>query len=225
MDEGVVQYFASIAKTINGATDIDQVNLLIEQIRDFVGGHVYPLMWSAEKLVPRIADNSHSADQVVNYLGSDFAALVDRILPIVAETDIRPLLYKIPDPNSAYDLRSKDFCDKDKRIISQLIFQVFIAKLSPSAAFPSRLATGVDGIRQLLQFALPRLDWTRYMAFGGPVEDALTLEVLIILAGVCSHSTLRLAYLTQSISMLALHQGNQICISTLQLTLLLSVFL
>ena len=198
VDEGVVQYFKNIASGINGAADTDQVDLLIEHLRNYVGGHVYPLMWLSEKLVPMLAAKSYSADEVINYLGSssfrqqeDFAAMVDRILPTVAETDIRPLLYKVPDPNALYDLRRKGFCDKENKIISQLLFQEFIAKLSPSATLPSRLVAGVDGIRQLLQFALPHLDWTRYMAFGGPVEDALTLELLIILAGV-SHLTTRL---------------------------------
>lgn len=50
---------------------------------------------------------------------------------------------------------------------------------------------GVGGISQLLQFALPHLDWVQYMACGGPAEDALTLELLILFAGV-SHLTTRL---------------------------------
>ena len=62
---------------------------------------------------------------------------------------------------------------------------VHLRNCAPSVTFPIRLAAGVDGIRQLLHFALPHLDWTRYMAFGDPVEDALTLEVSIILAGLC----------------------------------------
>ena len=65
--------------------------------------------------------------------------MVDRILPTVAETDIRPLLYKNPDPHALYDLRRMGFCDKENRIISQLLFQEFIARLSPSATFPQSI--------------------------------------------------------------------------------------
>ena len=48
-DEGVVGYFAPehLADPIK-----DQIKLLLCHIRYFVGGHIYPLMWFAEKLVP-----------------------------------------------------------------------------------------------------------------------------------------------------------------------------
>lgn len=196
VDEGVVQYFESIATAINKAADTDQVDLLLEYIRNYVGGHVYPLMWLAEQLVPRLAAQNCSIQEVINFLDSclfreqeDFVAMVDRILPTVAETNIRALLYKIPDPNALYDLQRMGFCNKENKIISQFLFQEFIAKLSPSLTFPSRLVAGVDGICQLLQFALPHLDWARYMVFGGPVEDALTVELLIILAGASQLTT------------------------------------
>jgi hypothetical protein len=66
VDEGVVKYFESIAAN----TDTHEIDLLLEHIRNYVGGHIYPLMWLGEQLVPRITYQSDSSDQVINYLGS-----------------------------------------------------------------------------------------------------------------------------------------------------------
>lgn len=57
-----------------------------------------------------------------------------------------------------------------------------ISRTSPKAsiaALKDKLATGVAGVRKLLSFALPHLDWSMYNAFGGPTEDALTHELIV----------------------------------------------
>lgn len=185
--EGVIAYFALNA-TETAAAEIDT---LLEYVRSYVGGHIYPLMWVAERLVPRITRDGETANQVITYLGSsefqqqeDFKLMVERILPPVGATDLRPLLYKVQNDNALYDLRRKGICDEDNQIISQLLFESILLKLRPSVRFPTQLNAGIDGLCQLFTFALPSLSWTEYDAHGGPVEDALTFEMLIILAGV-----------------------------------------
>eukprot|EP00977_Amphora_coffeiformis_P012604 scaffold3161_cov146-Amphora_coffeaeformis.AAC.4 len=116
--------------------------------------------------------------------GDDFIFMTERILPDVGATDIRPLLYTIKDENALYDLRRKGICDGDNKIISQLLFESILNLLRPATGLPIRLNGGLGGVQQLFAYALPRLSWVQYDAHGGPVEDALTFEVLVILAGV-----------------------------------------
>ena len=186
--EGVIAWFASNATETAAA----EIATLLEYVRSYVGGHIYPLMWLAERLVPRITgEKRQTAKQVITYLGSsefqqqeDFKLMVDRILPPVGATDLRPLLYKVQNENALYDLRRKGICDEDNQIISQLLFESILLKLRPSDRLPTQLNAGIDGLCQLFTFALPSLSWTEYDTHGGPVEDALTFEMLIILAGV-----------------------------------------
>jgi hypothetical protein len=53
-DEGVVGYFApeNLSDQIKA-----QIRLLLNDIRYYVGGHIFPLMWLAEKLVPKLVVN------------------------------------------------------------------------------------------------------------------------------------------------------------------------
>jgi hypothetical protein len=185
--EGVIEYFARHA-TETAAAEID---ILLEDIRSYVGEHIYPLMWLAERLVPRIASDGETANQVMTYFGSsafrqqeDFKVMTERILPPIAATDLRPLFYKFPNDNALYDLQRKGICNEENQIVSQLLFESVLLKLRPSVRFPTQLNAGLDGIRQLFTFALPSISWTQYDAHGGPIEDALTFEMLIILAGV-----------------------------------------
>jgi hypothetical protein len=76
-----------------------QMLLLLKYIRWYVGGHVYPLVWLAEKLKARILEGQ-SAMQVKKLLDSydfrnekSFKQMVDRIVP-TSYTDLRPLLHK-----------------------------------------------------------------------------------------------------------------------------------
>ena len=193
VDEGVVQYFERVAAATNGTGTVDtsELGIVLEYIRNYVGGHIYPLMWHAERLVQRLATQACNTAQAIDYLHStafrnqeEYQEMVDRCLPDISTTNVRPLLYKTLNPTLLYDLKRKGFCDKDNKVISQLLFQEFVAKISSSHSFSQQLSPGVGGVRQLLQFALPKLNWDQYNAFGGPIEDALTLELLIVLSGV-----------------------------------------
>jgi hypothetical protein len=185
--ERVIMYFSTNAT----AADAQEIRTLLVYLRSFVGGHIYPLMWLAERLVSRITSNRESAAQVIDYFGSsvfrqqeDFKRMTERILPNVRATDIHPLLYKVRDENNLYDLRRNGICDGDNRIISQLLFESLLAVLRPATQFPTLLTAGLGGIEQLFIYALPMLSWAQYDFHGGPIEVSLTFEMLIILAGV-----------------------------------------
>jgi hypothetical protein len=185
--EGVITYFSTNATV----PDAQEIRTLLVYLRSFASGHIYPLMWLAERLVPRITSNGESAAQVIDYFGSslfkqqeDFKRMTERILPNVGATAIRPLLHKVRDENNLYDLRRKGICDGDNRIISQLLFESLLTGLRPATQFPTLLTAGLRGIQQLFMYALPMLSWAEYDLHGGPIEDSLTFEMLIILAGV-----------------------------------------
>ena len=184
-EEGITDFFASNA---SGASK-DEIGKLLRFIRSHVGGHIYPLMWLAEQLVPRIKDQGSSLDEVIKYFESkDFRAqerfqeMVHRILPDVTATDVRPLLYRIRDDRALVDLRKKGFCDSSGRIISQFLFENFVSfQEGRGPLLVVQLNRGVAGVQQLLSHALPNLNWDQYRPHGGPIEDALTFELLLLL--------------------------------------------
>ncbi|KAL3937605.1 MAG: hypothetical protein SGARI_002058 [Bacillariaceae sp.] len=187
--EGVVNYF-SISNNATVA-DVRKIRELLVYLRSYCGGHIYPLMWLTERLVPKITRDGNSVAQVIEYFTSSefrqdesFKRMTDRILPNVAATDIRPLLYQIQDEQALYDLRRKGICDADNKIISQLLFESILAPYRPTLRLPTMLNGGLEGVQQLLTYALPSLSWVQYDVHGGPVEDALTFEMLVLLAGV-----------------------------------------
>lgn len=183
--EGVIRYFSSNAMV----ADAQKIRDLLIYLRSYVGGHIYPLMWLAERLVPRL--ERESVAQVTEYFTSpefrqeeNFKLMSERIIPDVSATDIRPLLYKNKDEHALRDLRRKGICDGDNKILSQLVFESILAELRPTTGLPTLLNGGREGIQQLFRYSLPVLSWTQYDTHGGPVEDALTFEMLVILAGV-----------------------------------------
>lgn len=191
--EGVVGYFG---RNANPAQTI-QIEQLLRYIRAHVGGHIYPLMWLAEQLVSKV-DAGMTAQQVIDLLHSepfrereDFKLMTDRILPrdTLSVQVFRALLTLNPDVQSLKELKRHGFCDQENKIISQLLFDTFVLSVTGRQPFPERLNAGVGGIHQLLQFALPHLNWDHYNAHGGPVEDALTFELLVILSRVAHLGT------------------------------------
>ena len=191
--EGVVDYFSGVAAAVGGpaAANVESLRTVLEHVRNYVGGHIHPLMWLSEVLVTKRVAQGYNTAQTLEYLHSyelqgqdQYKAMADRCLPDILSTDVRPLLYKTQDPTLLYDLKRKGFCDANNKILSEFLFEEFISKISSSHSFKNQLSHGVEGVQELLQFALPNLDWTPYNPFGGPIEDALTLELLIILSGV-----------------------------------------
>jgi hypothetical protein len=129
VDEGVAGYFS---RNANAAT-FAEINCLLEYIRLYVGGHIYPFMWLAEQLVPKIRDQGELADQVIIYFDSDlvcdqedFKLMTDHILPPVGGTEIRPLLYRTWNANALYDLRRKGGCGNHDKVLVQLLFDSII---------------------------------------------------------------------------------------------------
>lgn len=184
--EGVFDYFNALRKNV----DPKEINTMLEGVRAYVGGTIYPLMWIASQLLPILDVEGGTASMALDHLHSvtfrdhpGFKEMVGRILPPVSSTNIRPLLYKERDPNALLDLRKKGFCNANFKVVSELLFEQFVAVLSPNTSFNGPLEHGLEGAVQLLKFALPPLQWSMYDPFGGPIEDALTVELLIVLAG------------------------------------------
>ena len=119
--------------------------------------------------------------------------MANRILPpdSFSLQSFRALLTTNPDAHSIKDLQRNGFYDENNKIISQLLFETFIDSITGEKLFPHRLNSGLDGVRQLLEFALPNLSWEQYSPYGGPIEDALSFELLLILSRV-SHLSTRL---------------------------------
>jgi len=44
--------------------------------------------------------------------------------------------------------------------------------------FATKLNHGITGVQQLLSHTLPKLHWDQYGPHGGPIEDAVTFELL-----------------------------------------------
>ncbi|KAG7356855.1 AAA domain containing protein [Nitzschia inconspicua] len=182
---GVDEFFTSGCEGNNK----QQMLLLFKHIRWYVGGHVYPLVWLAEKLKARILEGQ-SAVQVKKLLDSydfrnekSFKQMVERIVP-TSYTDLRPLLHKTRDPNGMIDFKKKGICNSKNEIISFLLLEVLTSRMMVqgfSQVFRGQFSAGLAGVCELLAFALPSLDWSPYNATGGPTEDALSLELIVIL--------------------------------------------
>jgi hypothetical protein len=64
--EGAITYFSTNATV----PDAQEIHTLLVYLRSFVGGHIYQLMWLAERLVSRITSNGESAARVIDSFGS-----------------------------------------------------------------------------------------------------------------------------------------------------------
>jgi hypothetical protein len=119
--------------------------------------------------------------------------MANRILPpdSFSLQSFRALITTNPDAHSIKELQRNGFYDESNKIVSQLLFETFIDSITVEKLFPHRLNSGLDGVRQLLEFALPNLSWEQYNPYGGPIEDALSFELLLILSRV-SHLSTRL---------------------------------
>lgn len=116
--EGMSAFFAG---TSSGARQ-DEIRKLLQCILSHVGGHICPLMWLAEDLIPCIKNQGSSVDDVIKCCKSDafrsqetFEEMVQRMLPDVLATDIRPLLCKMRDSCAQFDLQKKGFCVLSRR--------------------------------------------------------------------------------------------------------------
>ena len=192
VSENVVQYFSSDATTQGQK---DQIKLLLEHIRSYVGGHIYPMMFLAEQLVPAILAGD-TAENQVHYLHSsdfrhqqEFIEMVERIVPEINLQVFRALLTTNPDPSSLTELQQHGLIDQDNAVISQLLFDEYVKSRTGNAVLHDHLAHGIPGVQQLLKFALPNIQWQQYQLHGGPIEDALSFELLLALSHVSALDT------------------------------------
>jgi hypothetical protein len=169
-----------------------QIRTLVQYIRDYAGGHIYPVMRLSEMLVPVVIQGSSAEDVIARIHANDFRQtedflyMADRIRP-PPPIDLRPLLYAVRDPMQMENLMKKGFCGKDGKIVSNLLFDIFTESMAIVATGPrygKPLEPGVEGVKQVLAFALPKLSWEQYETHGGAVEDALTFELILLLTRV-----------------------------------------
>lgn len=191
VSENVVTYFSKGAPR----DQAQEIQLLLNRIRSYVGGQIYPLMWIAEHLVPRIISGGTAQEAMARMFSSDFRDseefkhMRQRIVPGITIQDFRALFTLNPDAASLKQLQRYGLCGQDNKVITQLLFDGYVESLTGKKPFPSQLAPGVGGVRQLLEFALPNMHWEHYGRHGGPIEDALTFELMLILSRVAHLGT------------------------------------
>ena len=192
--EGVLHYFTTDVTDTNERNEIEK---FITELRSYVGGHIYPLMRLSELLVQKMKNDKKTSDQTTSVLNSVqfreskfFKRLCARIMPSLQDVDIRALFaprsYALSP--TLIELQRRGFCDMEGKVASPLLLDLHLASLSRSvpAALNRPLPAGVTGVQELLSFGAPAMSWEAYNSHGGPVEDALTFELLHVLAGVKS---------------------------------------
>ena len=101
--------------------------------------------------------------------------------------EMRPLFYSTRQLGDLDGLRKKGFVSQTSdTVLSHLLLDACVASLSlgkPGATIFD-LGAGLKGIKQVLQKSLPGLQWSQCDAHGGPVEDALTFELLSAMANI-----------------------------------------
>ena len=147
-------------------------------------------MRPSELLVPQILQEGKTADEAMMVLmtndfraGMEFQLVANQICR-PPPNDLRPLLCAMKDPATFTLLLKKGFCDKTGKIALCLLFDLHVQEMITGLAgsrFGQDLEPGVEGVRQALTFAMPKLDWSAYAPHGDPIKDALTFEVLLIL--------------------------------------------
>ena len=191
--EGVINYFSQ------GATEAQKpdITAVLRHIRSYAGGHIYPLMWLSERLVSMIVREGATAEAAIMHLSSidlrrneEYREMCWRIVPhLDAQTFRSGLLTLNPDRESLLTLQKYGLIDERNTVISQLLFDEYVKSLTGSLIFEEPLAQGIDGVRQLLVLGLSNLQWDQYNANGGPIEDALSFELLFALSSVSNLDT------------------------------------
>ena len=183
--EGVYDFFAA---NVTDAFIRGHIEGLLEAIRVYVGGHIYPMMRLAELLVPKLTTEGYTTDRTISYMNSaefrsslQFEDLAARVTPALEDVNVRTLFYprEYRFGPELLKLQKRGFCDQNGNVISMLLFDLYLGGLmTANSCSLTSLSTGVTGVQQLLCWAAPRMSWKQYEAHGGPVEDALTFELL-----------------------------------------------
>ena len=178
-EEGIVGYFGATNKTC----------VILEHVRNHCGGHIFPLLRGMELLTKLNSYARMTTEEVIEYyesthfrLSNEYKAICHRVLPPVSHEEILPLFHST-NPVGAFDaLREKGFVSDGNKIISQLLLDAYFLILGPPTYQISDLRGGLEGIEQVLLRTLPGLQWNHYDASGGPIEDALTFELLTLMS-------------------------------------------
>ena len=182
--EGVVAYFDGSKKS----------KAILEHIRDHCGGHIYPLMRAMELLQQDSNYAMMTPEEIINHYESaafrsspGYKDTCSRVLPAMLPEEMRPLFHSTRQLGDLDGLRKKGFVSQTSdTVLSHLLLDACVASLSlgkPDATIFD-LGAGLKGIKQVLQKSLPGLQWSQCDAHGGPVEDALTFELLSAMANI-----------------------------------------
>jgi hypothetical protein len=176
--EGVIEYFAS------DGTCRASVESILVHLRSYCGGHMYPLMALAELILPTIKTGMSGEDAIAYFestaiLSPEFAKVVQRVSPKVQYKDVLQLFRTQGcDQDAILRLARAGFCTRQGKLVSQLLLNAHLANLPVGQRVGATLAEGLQGVKQILLFGLPKLDLDSYDTHGGPVEDAITLELI-----------------------------------------------
>lgn len=185
--EGIVNYFDGTPKAFN----------ILAHIRNHCGGHIYPLMRGMELLKGLITYATMTSDDVIAYYQSPefrrskgYNDICTRVLPPVLPEEIHPLFYSTNQIGELHSLQKKGFVSDTGKVLSRLLLDAYIMSIAPNDSVTiTGLFGGLDGIQQVLQHSLPGLEWSQYARFGGPVEDALSFELLTLIARISQVTT------------------------------------
>jgi hypothetical protein len=185
--EGVLQYFVGDTTTEVGT----EITTMLKYLCQHAGGHIYPVMRLGELLVPMVKTGVSAADAIIHFESLDFRAsndytrLYNRIAPNVKNQDVLQLLRSEGrDEEAVENLARAGFCTDGGQILSDLLLEAHLTGITSKWPGVINLKEGLEGVQQLLSYAVPYLDLRPYDEHGGPVEDAITFQVLSRLAGV-----------------------------------------
>lgn len=185
--EGVVGYFGGSPKS----------SQVLQHIRDHCGGHIYPLMRGMELLQGLPNYSTMTPQEVIaHYESAEFRGspgykkICSRVLPPLLPDEIRPLFYSTKEVGALDALRKKGFVSATgNKVLSYLLLDAYVASLGGADISIPGLKGGLQGINEVLLRSLPGLQWGQYDAHGGPVEDALSFELLAAMANIRELST------------------------------------
>mmetsp|Transcript_23876 Transcript_23876/g.39472 ORF Transcript_23876/g.39472 Transcript_23876/m.39472 type:complete len:226 (+) Transcript_23876:168-845(+) len=107
---------------------VQNATTFLNHIRWHRGGHIYPLMRTAELLLPKITAEGQSAEDVIAHYGSpalrereEFKDICRRILPMVSVIEMRLLFFSHKEVDALKQLERKGFVNEHGAIVSKSV--------------------------------------------------------------------------------------------------------